>query len=335
MMSTRRSLFTLAAVGLGMLVLVGSAVAQDTTPAIALPGMDPASNSDTAATAITLAVAAGMPVYSTHQISWTVPDEYRSNCGPNTDGRTDQSGEACHGMQTPLIGYVIYKSTKTFTNAQSAEVVVKVAGTGAPASGVTGDAKHKKVMTDLTPNTRYYIALAAENGFGVGPLSPIMTFQTAKAPLPDRVADVMVEPRNAGLMATWTAPHPDVVDQTDLKIAEYNVQYQTAATASRAVGDWMPEKPMVVVGTMTETTITGLTNGTMYNVRVRAKNSAGGVGGYSRVTDDASGTPSADAATGGTTPTPALPVFGILGLGAGLVAAGRRRLRRRQQLLNS
>lgn len=39
----------------------------------------------------------------------------------------------------------------------------------------------------------------------------------------------------------------------------------------------------------------------------------------------------------GTTPTqtPALPVFGAFALGAGLLAAGRRRLRRRQHLLNS
>jgi hypothetical protein len=38
--------------------------------------------------------------------------------------------------------------------------------------------------------------------------------------------------------------------------------------------------------------------------------------------------------SGGTTPTPALPVFGAFALGAGLLAAGRRRLRR-QQLLSS
>ena len=30
-------------------------------------------------------------------------------------------------------------------------------------------------------------------------------------------------------------------------------------------------------------------------------------------------------------PTPALPVFGVLALGAGLVAAGRRRLRARRE----
>jgi hypothetical protein len=322
MMSTRRSLFTLAAVGLGMLAMAGSAVAQATGPATEEP---------TAAAFGTITPAAGIPPYTSHIISWEVPLAYASNCG--TDATLSQNMMDCAPNETPLTGYVLYKSTKSFANAQNAEVVVRIAGTG-PVTGARANT-HRKVMEDLTPDTRYYFRLAAENAVGVGLLGGMMNFKTAKAPTPDRVADVMVEPRNAGLMVTWTAPHPDVVDQTDLKIAEYNVQYQTAATASRAVGDWMPEKPMVVVGTMTETTITGLTNGTMYNVRVRAKNSAGGVGGYSRVTDDASGTPSADAATGGTTPTPALPVFGILGLGAGLVAAGRRRLRRRQQLLNS
>ena len=43
-------------------------------------------------------------------------------------------------------------------------------------------------------------------------------------------------------------------------------------------------------------------------------------------------TPSAEAKQTPMVPTPALPVFGALALGAGLVAAGRRRLRARRLL---
>ena len=245
---------------------------------------------------------------------------------------TGQSQEACQGAQTPLIGYVLYKSTKPFTTAQNAEVVVKIAGTGPTTGTMVG--KHKKVMEDLKPSTRYYVLLAAENSVGVGPFhTAALTFRTADAPKPDRVTDVMVMPRDEALEAEWVAPHPDSVDQTDLKISEYHVQYRTSETTSRSPGDWMPmPTPMMVEGDMTETSITGLKNGTMYDVQVRAKNSAGGVGSYSRQTDDTSAMPSVDAGDpedeDDMTETPALPLFGILALLGGLLAAGRARLRR-------
>ena len=70
-------------------------------------------------------------------------------------------------------------------------------------------------------------------------------------------------------------------------------------------------------------TIDGLINGTAYLVRVRAVDSAGNMGEWS---DSGSGTPM------GITPTPALPLFGAFGLGAGLLAAGRARMRRQAQL---
>ena len=141
-------------------------------------------------------------------------------------------------------------------------------------------------------------------------------------------------------MVSWTAPHPGGLDQTDVKNATYDLQYRESETTTSVPGDWMPElpeMPMSVKADMTTTTIEDLENGVMYDVRVRAVNTAGGKGAYSRQTSDSSGMPSADATTTTTptpTPTPALPLFGILGLGAGLVAAGRRRLRRRQALLS-
>ena len=71
--------------------------------------------------------------------------------------------------------------------------------------------------------------------------------------------------------------------------------------------------------------IANLTNGMTYYVRAKAKNDAGGVS--ANWSDPVMGTPTAE----GATPTPALPVFGAFALGAGLLAAGRARLRRREQ----
>ena len=70
--------------------------------------------------------------------------------------------------------------------------------------------------------------------------------------------------------------------------------------------------------------IMNLENGTEYGVIVRAYNEREGSGTLSTESREARQTPMM--------PTPALPVFGVLALGAGLVAAGRRRLRAQRQL---
>ena len=75
------------------------------------------------------------------------------------------------------------------------------------------------------------------------------------------------------------------------------------------------------IGVMTEYTFEGLMNGTEYTVQVAARNEID-LGEYS---DEEMATPMA------ATPTPALPLFGAFALGAGLLAAGRARLRRREQ----
>ena len=74
----------------------------------------------------------------------------------------------------------------------------------------------------------------------------------------------------------------------------------------------------VDVGMKYEGTIEGLTNGVEYEVWVCAYD------GYDVVADCAveKVTPMA--------PVPALPIFGAVALGAGLLAAGRARLRRRE-----
>ena len=74
----------------------------------------------------------------------------------------------------------------------------------------------------------------------------------------------------------------------------------------------------VVPGGGTSHTITGLENGQEYAVWVWAVGEGEGT-----PSDARHATPMAP------TPTPALPIFGAVALGAGLLAAGRARLRRR------
>ena len=96
--------------------------------------------------------------------------------------------------------------------------------------------------------------------------------------------------------------------------SKYMVEWRTAAQTYGAA-DRQAE------ATGTTHAISMLENGTEYMIRVKAGNGAG----YGPASAEVKATP--------VMPTPALPVFGALALGAGLVAAGRRRLRARQRRL--
>jgi hypothetical protein len=110
----------------------------------------------------------------------------------------------------------------------------------------------------------------------------------------------------------WNAPASDVT------IQHYEVRYKVATAST-----WMT--PSMVV-TVTMATLDELTNGTQYALQVRAVNGDGRAGAWSATV---MGTPSVSGGTTTTTTTtPALPLFGILALFGGLLAAGRARLRR-------
>ena len=113
-------------------------------------------------------------------------------------------------------------------------------------------------------------------------------------------------------------------------ITGYQVQWRSSQTSTALAGSWSQYPPPTDTKTKltaTQYKITGLYNDVMYDVQVQATNSVGGVSGWHPVTP-AQGMPM----EGAMTPTPALPFFGAVALGAGLVAAGRRRLRAQRQL---
>lgn len=145
-------------------------------------------------------------------------------------------------------------------------------------------------------------------------------FAHAKTHMADEPDDLMGLELMAGdrmIMAMW-----DEATDNGSPVTGYEVQYKMSDEAD---SKYKTSREGSMKNTSTEWTISNLMNDKEYTVRVRAC-SLNMCGDWS---DEEDATPMA-----GAMPTPALPIFGAFALGVGLVAAGRRRLRR-QRLLNS
>ena len=146
---------------------------------------------------------------------------------------------------------------------------------------------------------------------------------TDDADEPKDVVDLELTAGDSTILAMWK----ETIDQGS-PVTGYQVQikesdeddddYEDVREGSSSTG-----KP--ADGDSTQWLIGNLENGMEYTVRVRAYSFA--VEGDWSEEEDAM--PMAGAST--PIPTPALPLFGAFALGAGLLAAGRARLRRREQ----
>ena len=121
-------------------------------------------------------------------------------------------------------------------------------------------------ITGLTNGTPYTVRVIATNSAGDGPASDERTGSPgALATRPGRVSGLSVTEGNAQLALSWSA----VGGATG-----YKVQWKSGTeTFADAATDG--RQHVVSSGTTTAHTITGLTNGTPYTVRVIATNSAG------------------------------------------------------------
>ena len=143
----------------------------------------------------------------------------------------------------------------------------------------------------LTNGTSYEVQVRAHNSDGAGAWSPSATL---KAGLPAAPAAPVLSPGNAQLTATWGAPADN-----GSSITGYGAEY-CSSNCSAANATWSSANVTVTVATRTAT-ITGLTNGTSYHVRVRAANTHGN-GPWSPSATLKAGLPAAPAApsvTGG------------------------------------
>ena len=136
-------------------------------------------------------------------------------------------------------------------------------------------------VTGLTNGTTYQVQVRAVSTAGNGPWS-LATTATAGAPVAPSAPTL--ESDNASLEATWSAPASNGSSITD-----YDVQYSSDSGAT-----WT-EWDASTTSTATTATITGLVNGTSYDVRVRAANGRGD-GPWSAATTLKAGAPSAPAA---------------------------------------
>lgn len=238
---------------------------------------------------------------------------------------------------TDLTGYRVYYDKIANDAADSVVDAATVATLNADFQEVSGAGTEKITLTGLTHNSRYIAAVVPlnEDGDAEGTLVQSTAHATLKAAMTD-MAGAPAPPRGVTAMGgdgtfkvMWDAPY---AGEAGLTIKEYRVQKREVAGG--LFGDWVPDEGddaggKKVDGDMTMITFTGLKNGTTYQARVMATNSAGVAGDYSIRDGEtpAPGDESAMVGDDGMTETPALPLVGILMLGAGLVAAGRRRLR--------
>ncbi len=122
------------------------------------------------------------------------------------------------------------------------------------------------VLSGLRNGTTYELQARAKNARGWGAWSP-STFGTAGAPTPPEINTL---PKNASLDLSWAAP-----SDNGSAVNGYDVQYRAGSS-----GSWTSWPH---AGTTRSATITGLTNNTEYEVRVRARNAVGN-GPWSTVT---------------------------------------------------
>ena len=130
-------------------------------------------------------------------------------------------------------------------------------------------------VTGLTNGTAYQVQVRASNSVGDGAWSTAASAVPAVR-APDAPATPTLTVRASSLGVSWTAPASN-----GAAISDYDVQYRacTATPATCATnptwGAWTDRTGETVSDTATAATVTGLTNGTAYQVQVRASNSVG------------------------------------------------------------
>jgi hypothetical protein len=171
-------------------------------------------------------------------------------------------------------------------------------------------------IDDLKPGTSYKFGLTALGSGTETDADEVFAGEvTDSADEPDDVRNLMLTAGDGMIMAMW-----EETTDNGSPVTGYQVQYKMSDEAD---SKYMTSREGTMENTSTEWTISNLKNDMEYTVRVRAC-SFTACGDWS---DEEDAMPMAGAAM----PTPALPLFGAFALGAGLLAAGRARLRRRER----
>ena len=123
----------------------------------------------------------------------------------------------------------------------------------------------KTLSSGISNGTRYYVKVQARNSQGYGPYSSCSSATPqASVSAPSAPSVPSLNPGNGSIVVSWGAP-----GDNGAAISDYRVAYGTACSAGSSTvttGD----------GTVTSKTLTsGIANGTVYYVKVQARNSQG------------------------------------------------------------
>ena len=145
-------------------------------------------------------------------------------------------------------------------------------------SGETAaDTDTSVTLTGLTDGTKHEVRVRAANSVDESAWSPVAA-ATPAAQKPTAPTAPRLTVANQSLAVSWTAPAANGASITD-----YDVQYRactntsdlTCATNPAWAQDWTDRSGETASDTDTSVTLDGLTNGTAYQVQVRAANSVG------------------------------------------------------------
>ena len=131
-------------------------------------------------------------------------------------------------------------------------------------------------IAGLTNGTAYQVQVRATNSVGDSIWSPPSDRRIPAAQKPDKPDAPTVSVWNQSLRLSWTAPADN-----GAAISDYDVQYRACTAtpltcaSSPTWGNWTDRSDETSSDTGTSATVTGLTNGTAYQVQVRAANSVG------------------------------------------------------------
>ncbi len=140
-------------------------------------------------------------------------------------------------------------------------------------------------LTGLTNGSGYDVQVRAKNSVGNGAWSPVASATpNPSATAPGRPV-VSLSAGNGRITASWSSPASDGAD-----ISDYDVRYRESGASGW--DDWDH------IGTQRTTIITGLRNGSTYEVQVRATNSAGS-GNWSNTKSARPRAPAPPPSTGG------------------------------------
>ena len=144
--------------------------------------------------------------------------------------------------------------TETFTDAETDDRQVLL-------GHVPGDTTYNETISGLTNGTEYTVHVIAKNESGQATSD---TKTGTPAGLPDAPDNLNVAPGHEKLTLTWEAPE----ETGGINLTGYKVQWK-----ADTVTDWDAQTGVTEVSESGLTReITGLTNGTTYDVRVRADN---------------------------------------------------------------